>query len=82
MCIVNPLPQQYLTQGAGTGGVIKSRPDDFVVEEIPLYEPSGEGEHLYLRIRKRSLTTHEATSRVARVCSEPQTLIVAWRIPL
>ncbi len=50
MCIVNPLPQQYLTRGTGTGGVIKSRPDDFVVEEIPLYEPKGEGEHLYLRI--------------------------------
>ena len=37
-------------------GTIKSRPDDFVVDEIPLYEPCGEGEHLYLCIRKTGIT--------------------------
>lgn len=30
---------------------------DFVVTEIPLYEFSGEGEHLILKIRKKDLTT-------------------------
>ncbi len=30
---------------------------DFVVSEIPLYEFSGEGEHLVLKIRKKDLTT-------------------------
>ena len=62
MCIVNPLPQQYLTQGKGTGGVIKSQPADFVVEEIPLYEPCGEGEHLYLRIEKTNVSHGELMS--------------------
>ncbi len=66
MCIVNPLPHQYLTQGTGTGGVIKSRPDDFVVEEIPLYEPCGEGEHLYLRIEKTSVSHGELISCLLR----------------
>jgi tRNA pseudouridine13 synthase len=66
MCIDNPLPQQYLTQGKGTGGVIKSQPDDFVVEEIPLYEPCGEGEHLYLRIEKTSVSHGELMSCLRR----------------
>jgi tRNA pseudouridine13 synthase len=39
----------------GTGGVIKQEVEDFVVEEIPAYLPSGEGEHLYLWIEKRGM---------------------------
>ena len=31
----------------GIGGVIKERPEDFFVQEIPLYEPSGEDEYVY-----------------------------------
>lgn len=31
--------------------------DDFVVDEVPLYEPAGEGEHLYLRLEKRERST-------------------------
>jgi tRNA pseudouridine13 synthase len=31
----------------------KQTPRDFVVEEIPLYEFSGEGEHLVLFVRKK-----------------------------
>lgn len=39
------------------GGWIKDRPEDFMVEELPLYEPAGEGEHIYLFIEKRELPT-------------------------
>ena len=39
--------------------VFSSSPRDFTVEEIPLYEFSGEGEHLILKIRKKELTTWE-----------------------
>jgi tRNA pseudouridine13 synthase len=57
----------YLTDDLpGIGGVIKQRRDDFLVEEQPLYEPCGEGEHLYLFIEKRGLTTPELVRRVAR----------------
>ncbi len=66
MQLVNPLPQQYLTQGLGIGGVIKSQPDDFVVEEIQLYEPKGEGEHLYLRIEKTNVSHGELMSCLRR----------------
>ncbi|HFU74023.1 MAG TPA: tRNA pseudouridine(13) synthase TruD, partial [Helicobacteraceae bacterium] len=33
---------------------------DFVVDEIPLYEWSGEGEHLVFQLRKKNLSTFEA----------------------
>jgi tRNA pseudouridine13 synthase len=47
-----PLP---LTTSAlpGTGGEAKVSPEDFLVEELPAYLPSGAGEHLYLWIEKR-----------------------------
>ena len=38
--------------------------DDFHVEEVPLYEPSGEGEHLYLHIQKKGLSTPELVRRI------------------
>lgn len=56
----------YLTtQFPGIGGVIKQRDEDFFVQEIPLYEPSGEGEHIYAEIQKIGLTTFEAIRRIA-----------------
>jgi tRNA pseudouridine13 synthase len=42
-------------------------PETFVVEEIPAYLPAGEGEHAYLWIEKRDLTTLEAVNRLAHV---------------
>ena len=49
----------------GIGGRIKERPEDFLVEEIPLYEPCGSGEHLYLFVQKRNLSTLEMVRIVA-----------------
>lgn len=45
--------------------VFKSRPEDFVVEEIPAYLPSGVGDHLYVTFKKRALTTDQAVRRIA-----------------
>ena len=39
--------------------VFHPSPRDFSVEEIPLYEASGEGEHLMIRVRKKGLSTFE-----------------------
>ncbi len=44
----------------------KQSPRDFVVEEIPLYEFSGEGEHLVLFVRKKNMSTLELVSILAR----------------
>lgn len=39
---------------------------DFVVEEIPLYDFSGEGEHLVMFVRKKNLSTMELIGILAR----------------
>ena len=50
----------------GTGGTIKGQLEDFVVDEIPAYSPSGEGEHLFVRVEKRGLTTEAVAGILAR----------------
>lgn len=47
-------------------GRIKSRPEDFVVHEIPAYEPSGEGTHLFLHLEKKNFTTDAAVRAVTK----------------
>ncbi len=60
----------YLTGGIpGIGGTLKQRPEDFLVEEIPLYPFSGEGEHLLLWIEKRDVAAEQLTRHLARVLS-------------
>jgi len=57
----------FLTQDQpGVGGVIKTRPEDFFVEELPAYEPCGSGTHIYALIEKNGLGTREALDRVAK----------------
>ena len=50
----------------GIGGSIKNDPDDFVVEEIPLYDAVGEGEHVYLWVEKRDVAHKDLLRRLAR----------------
>jgi tRNA pseudouridine13 synthase len=57
----------YLTADLpGIGGQLKAEPEDFRVEEIPLYLPSGQGQHVYVEIEKRGLSTYVATKMIAR----------------
>ena len=57
----------YLTsEMPGIGGRIKESCDDFRVEEIPLYQPSGSGTHVYFRVTKIGLATPAAVERIAR----------------
>ena len=44
---------------------IRTAPEDFFVEEIASFEPSGAGEHLLLTIEKRGMNTAFATKRIA-----------------
>lgn len=50
----------------GIGGRIRTVPEDFEVEEIPAYEPSGVGEHVYLWVEKRGLSADYLASQLAR----------------
>jgi tRNA pseudouridine13 synthase len=56
----------------GTGGTLKDRPEDFVVDEIPLYPPLGVGDHSYARIEKTGLSTWEAIRRLAQHLGIPE----------
>jgi len=59
--------QRYLTaEIPGAGGIIKSLPEDFLVEEIPAYQLSGQGEHCFVQIEKRGIATLEALRRIAK----------------
>lgn len=58
----------YLTADLpGIGGRLKETPDDFVVEEIPAYQPSGEGQHLYLWLEKRDLPHDLLLRRLSKI---------------
>jgi len=50
---------------------IKERPEDFVVEEIPLYAPTGEGGHTFVHVEKRLRTTEEVARALARLADVP-----------
>jgi tRNA pseudouridine13 synthase len=45
---------------------IRQSPEDFVVEEIPAYAPSGEGEHVFVRFTKTDRTTLDVVRALAR----------------
>jgi tRNA pseudouridine13 synthase len=51
----------------GIGGEIKQAPEDFTVEELPAYSPSGSGEHVYLLTRRTGRNTRDLQSQLARL---------------
>lgn len=54
--------------GAPLGlATLRAVPEDFQVDEISGFDPSGEGEHLFLHIRKRNQNTVWVASQIARV---------------
>jgi len=55
----------------GIGGRIKQEPEDFEVDEIPAYEPSGTGEHLYLWVEKRGMGAEYFIRQIARRLDVP-----------
>jgi tRNA pseudouridine13 synthase len=60
-------PPPFLTSDLpGIGGRIKQVPEDFEVEEIPAYEPSGQGDFLYLWIEKRDVGAEYFLRQIAR----------------
>jgi tRNA pseudouridine13 synthase len=56
----------FLSDFEGIGGRIKQRPEDFFVQEIPLYEPTGDGDHVMAEIQKVGVSTFDACDYIAR----------------
>jgi tRNA pseudouridine13 synthase len=66
--LMHPDDLPYLTADLpGVGGEIKVEPSHFVVEEIPLYEPSGQGQHVYVRLTREGWTTRALENELARI---------------
>lgn len=66
-----PIPPElrraYLTEDVPPVACeVRATPEDFRVEEVPLYDPCGEGEHVYVRLEKRGISTDEAVRRLSR----------------
>lgn len=63
----------FVTAGlAGSGGTLKAAPEDFRVDELPAYLPSGAGPHLYLRVEKRGRTTRDVLRELAGRLGVPE----------
>ncbi len=60
------VPPLLTEELAPVGGRIGPELEHFVVEELPLYEASGEGDHWYAFIEKRGLTTQDMNFAVSR----------------
>lgn len=52
------------------GGRIGPLPEHFVVEEVPAYPLSGDGEHVFLWVEKTNLTTIDVAGRIARAAGQ------------
>jgi len=48
--------------------LVRSTPEDFLVTELPLVEPDGNGQHLLVRVRKRNCTTPDVARELAQQC--------------
>ena len=48
-------------------GRLRVTPEDFSVTELPSVEPAGEGEHVWLWVRKRNETTPRVATQLARL---------------
>jgi tRNA pseudouridine13 synthase len=62
---MQPLSPFLTSSIPGIGGHIRTVPEDFQVEERPLYLPCGEGEHLYITVTKRLLSTPDLVKMIS-----------------
>ncbi|MGV6808827.1 MAG: tRNA pseudouridine(13) synthase TruD [bacterium] len=50
-------------------GVIRQQAEDFRVDEIPSIQPSGSGEHIWLKVRKVNTNTDWLAGQLARIAN-------------
>jgi tRNA pseudouridine13 synthase len=60
------MPPLLTSDLLGIGGRIKATPEDFVVEEIPAYQPVGTGDFLFLWTEKRDLGAEYFQRQIAQ----------------
>jgi tRNA pseudouridine13 synthase len=62
---------RYLHNKPLISGVLKDHVEDFIVRERLGYEPCGEGEHIYLWVRKQGVNTAFVAEEIAKFCQLP-----------
>lgn len=72
-----PLSRLSLVDATPLSATIKTRAEDFLVDEVPLFDLSGEGEHLYVGVQKKGLSHQEMIGRLARHFNVPAASIGA-----
>ncbi len=61
------VPEWPYAYGNPSGtGVIKTRPDDFIVDELLPFVPEGDGEHVFLQVEKSGENTEYVARLLAR----------------
>jgi len=70
---LSPLP--YAHGGPAGQGILRQTPEDFTVEEDLGFEPSGQGEHVFLHIEKRGENTDWLARQLARFAGVPQSQV-------
>ncbi|EPJ56016.1 MAG: pseudouridylate synthase [Osedax symbiont Rs2] len=61
-----PTDYQYLYGKPECSAVIRTSNEDFLVTEIPAFEPDGEGEHWYIKIRKNGENSDWVAKQLAQ----------------
>lgn len=81
MSHVHTLPRATAHAGLpGLGGHLDGVPEHFQVDELPLYEPCGEGDHWFVRIRKRLIGTPQVRTLLASAAGiNPRDIGIAGR---
>lgn len=58
----------YAFGGPCISGIVKQKPEDFRVIEIPGFEPDSQGDHVFLTITKESMTTNQVARKLQHFC--------------
>lgn len=66
--------ERYLTDTPGTGGRLKAKPEDFIVEEVPLAfpPPAADGKYTVASLRVRNWETNRLMGELARALGVPR----------
>lgn len=59
--------ETFITENKPTGGKIRQKNEDFYVEEVPLQQPTGEGQNTWIQIEKNGRTTLDVVLDMAKV---------------
>ncbi len=66
-CFIPPAELAYVEGAPQTHALVRSCAEDFRVDEVLGYEPSGEGPHVWLQVRKRAANTEWVAGEIARL---------------